>query len=158
MGGFCLLVELHREGSAPAACAAGLFFRMFSSNQTIFLLHIHFFSLSLYKYIVETLQMFCLIFLYSLFSSSPTKTHHGIPITYSKVSIDIFFNSLLVLFYYHFFLITMHCWKAILKSKETVCWSVSLVEDLESRAHLLPSFLINFKSSFLMLGSHFCGK
>ena len=27
MGGFCLLVELHREGSAPAACAAGLFFK-----------------------------------------------------------------------------------------------------------------------------------
>ena len=26
MGGFCLLVELHQEGSAPAACAAGLFF------------------------------------------------------------------------------------------------------------------------------------
>ena len=26
MGGICLLVELHREGSAPAACAAGLFF------------------------------------------------------------------------------------------------------------------------------------
>ena len=25
MGGFFLLVELHREGSAPAACAAGLF-------------------------------------------------------------------------------------------------------------------------------------
>ena len=25
MGGFCLLVELHQEGSAPAACAAGLF-------------------------------------------------------------------------------------------------------------------------------------
>ena len=25
MGGFCLLVELHREGSVPAACAAGLF-------------------------------------------------------------------------------------------------------------------------------------
>ena len=25
-GGFCLLVELHREGSVPAACAAGLFF------------------------------------------------------------------------------------------------------------------------------------
>ena len=25
MGVFCLLVELHREGSAPAACAAGLF-------------------------------------------------------------------------------------------------------------------------------------
>ena len=25
MGGFCLLVELHRKGSAPAACAAGLF-------------------------------------------------------------------------------------------------------------------------------------
>ena len=24
-GEFCLLVELHREGSAPAACAAGLF-------------------------------------------------------------------------------------------------------------------------------------
>ena len=24
-GGFCLLVELHLEGSAPAACAAGLF-------------------------------------------------------------------------------------------------------------------------------------
>ena len=27
MGGFCLLVELHREGSAPAACAAGLFLK-----------------------------------------------------------------------------------------------------------------------------------
>ena len=26
MGGFCLLVELHREGSVPAACAAGLFY------------------------------------------------------------------------------------------------------------------------------------
>ena len=26
MGGFCLLVELRREGSAPAACAAGLFY------------------------------------------------------------------------------------------------------------------------------------
>ena len=25
MGGFCLLVELHGEGSASAACAAGLF-------------------------------------------------------------------------------------------------------------------------------------
>ena len=25
MSGFCPLVELHREGSAPAACAAGLF-------------------------------------------------------------------------------------------------------------------------------------
>ena len=25
MGGFCLLMELHRKGSAPAACAAGLF-------------------------------------------------------------------------------------------------------------------------------------
>ena len=25
MGDFCLLVELHREGSAPAACEAGLF-------------------------------------------------------------------------------------------------------------------------------------
>ena len=25
-GEFCPLVELHREGSAPAACAAGLFF------------------------------------------------------------------------------------------------------------------------------------
>ena len=25
MGGFCQLVELHREGSAPTACAAGLF-------------------------------------------------------------------------------------------------------------------------------------
>jgi hypothetical protein len=25
MGGFCPLVELHWEGSAPAACAAGLF-------------------------------------------------------------------------------------------------------------------------------------
>ena len=45
---------------------------------------------------------------------------------------------------------TMHCWKAILKSKETVCWSVSLVEDLESRAHPLTSFLINFFSSHLL--------
>ena len=25
VGGFVLLVELHQEGSAPAACAAGLF-------------------------------------------------------------------------------------------------------------------------------------
>ena len=25
MGKFCLLVDLHREGYAPAACAAGLF-------------------------------------------------------------------------------------------------------------------------------------
>ena len=25
MGGFCLLVELHRDGSAPADCAAALF-------------------------------------------------------------------------------------------------------------------------------------
>ena len=28
-GGFCPLVELHREGSAPAACAAGLFLSHF---------------------------------------------------------------------------------------------------------------------------------
>ena len=27
-GGFCLLVELHRKGSLPAACAEGLFARM----------------------------------------------------------------------------------------------------------------------------------
>ena len=26
MGGLCLLVKLHREGSAPAACAARLFY------------------------------------------------------------------------------------------------------------------------------------
>ena len=26
MGGFCLLVELHRKGSAPAACTEGLFY------------------------------------------------------------------------------------------------------------------------------------
>ena len=32
MGGFCPLVELHREGSATAACAAGLF----SSEDRIF--------------------------------------------------------------------------------------------------------------------------
>ena len=31
---------------------------------------------------------------------------------------------------------------AILKSKETLCWNVSWVEDLESRAHLMTSFLI----------------
>ena len=30
MGGFCPLVELHREGSAPAACAAGLFIKSVS--------------------------------------------------------------------------------------------------------------------------------
>ena len=29
MGGFCPLVELHREGSAPGACAVGLFFLIF---------------------------------------------------------------------------------------------------------------------------------
>ena len=46
----------------------------------------------------------------------------------------------------------MHCWKAILKSMETVCWSVSLVEDLEIRAHILTSFLNNFFSSSHMLG------
>ena len=28
MGGFCLLVELHWEGSASAACAAGLFINL----------------------------------------------------------------------------------------------------------------------------------
>ena len=28
-GEFCLLVESHREGSAPAACAAGLFYGSF---------------------------------------------------------------------------------------------------------------------------------
>ena len=28
-GGFCPLIELHREGSAPAACAAGLFVNIF---------------------------------------------------------------------------------------------------------------------------------
>jgi len=28
MGGFCQLVELHRERSAPAACAAGLFLQV----------------------------------------------------------------------------------------------------------------------------------
>ena len=27
-GGFCPLVELHREGSAPTACAAGLFYKI----------------------------------------------------------------------------------------------------------------------------------
>ena len=32
MGGFCPLVELHREGSAPAACAAGLFWRYHPSK------------------------------------------------------------------------------------------------------------------------------
>ena len=47
---------------------------------------------------------------------------------------------------------TMHCWKTILKSKETVCWSVSLFEDLESSAHLLTSFQINFFSFSHMLG------
>ena len=31
-GGFCPLVELHREGSAPAACAAGLFISTFLEN------------------------------------------------------------------------------------------------------------------------------
>ena len=33
MGGFCLLLELHREGSAPAACVAGLF------NKALMFLH-----------------------------------------------------------------------------------------------------------------------
>ena len=33
MGGFFLLVELHQEGSVPAACAAGLFMR------TLYLYH-----------------------------------------------------------------------------------------------------------------------
>ena len=28
MAGLCLIVKLHREGSAPAACAAGLFPRL----------------------------------------------------------------------------------------------------------------------------------
>ena len=35
MGGFCLLVELHREGSAPEACAAGLFFFIYIIYETI---------------------------------------------------------------------------------------------------------------------------
>ena len=35
MGGFSILVELHRDGSAPAACAAGLFFFITSSLPSI---------------------------------------------------------------------------------------------------------------------------
>ena len=35
MGGFCLLVELHLEGSAPTACKAGLFWTM-SKYELIF--------------------------------------------------------------------------------------------------------------------------
>ena len=38
MGGFCLLVELHREGgSAPAACAAGLFSVIHDRVNNVFL-------------------------------------------------------------------------------------------------------------------------
>ena len=33
MGGFCLLVELHQEGSVPAACAAGLFLSIITALQ-----------------------------------------------------------------------------------------------------------------------------
>ena len=34
MGGFCLLVELHREGSAPAGCTTGLlkYLRLFMES------------------------------------------------------------------------------------------------------------------------------
>ena len=41
---------------------------------------------------------------------------------------------------------TMHYWKVILKSNETVSCSVSLVEDMESRAHLQANFLFFFSS------------
>ena len=34
---FCLMVELHREGSAPAACAAGLFINR--KNYPLYLTH-----------------------------------------------------------------------------------------------------------------------
>ena len=36
-GGFCPLVELHREGSAPAACAAGLFPEIQEEKQVMIL-------------------------------------------------------------------------------------------------------------------------
>ena len=45
MGGFCLLVELHREGSAPAVCRAGFFLSKFSC---FFSTYIIFRNLSLY--------------------------------------------------------------------------------------------------------------
>ena len=53
MGGFCLLVELHREGSAPAACAAVLFLSFFYYPITIFMHG----TLTLTRYI---LLIFCL--------------------------------------------------------------------------------------------------
>ena len=36
MGGSCQLVELHWEGSAPAACAAGLFHQDIKTSKKIF--------------------------------------------------------------------------------------------------------------------------
>ena len=38
MGDFCLLAELHQEGSAPAACAAGLFLKI--AAQIIFKMYV----------------------------------------------------------------------------------------------------------------------
>ena len=42
-GGFCLLVELHREGSAPAACAAGMFLLHFIFSHVSYFSHKSFF-------------------------------------------------------------------------------------------------------------------
>ena len=42
MGRFCLLVELHREGSAPAACAAGLLLEILNGCLILFFLLLYF--------------------------------------------------------------------------------------------------------------------
>ena len=68
-----------------------------------------------------------------------------------------FFGLKKAIFFIIHFLSTMHSWKAILKSKETVCCSFSWFKDLEIRAHLLtifhmlgrPILEILFKSLFL---------
>ena len=61
MGGFCLLVELHREGSVPAACAGGLFFNKHP--------HPHLFS----PHIKKTLNFAELFFVFVLLFASEEK-------------------------------------------------------------------------------------
>ena len=51
-GGFCPLVDLHREGSAPAACAAGLFFLKFFT-----------FACFSPSFLAEKVPVFCSFFL-----------------------------------------------------------------------------------------------
>ena len=55
MGEFCPMAELHQEGSAPEACAAGLFLDLLSLN---FLLFVEILMLDLLYFLVILSQDF----------------------------------------------------------------------------------------------------